>query len=1052
MTEDLTMTRLSPQQRQLWLAAPEGRLGRGVARVEVRGLDEARLERAVRAVALEHEVLRTDYRRVAGLRRPVHRLEEEPLKLALRELSASSEEGCDTELEMLWRSLREPRSAVEDGAPQVLLVRRGGTASTLFFSAPALGMDTAGLAFWVRKVAEAYHRGGSGEAPELQYAQVSAWQDAVVEQLAAEALEPAWETLPVLDLETPAEGPLWLPRQRVGTTLDPETSERIRTVERAEEVAAGTVPLTAWRWLLARHGADDAPLLVAVDGRSFADELGGALGPFVTSYAPRLALPAALRFRDAVRRVGLELAQTLEEALPVMQAFEEAAGRALHLPASFAFLEAPPAAGELPAGWSLDLAEADDLPGRCALRVLDRGANLELVLEHRADLLPPAAAQCLLAQMAALVSRAVAAPDSRLVELDHRGVGERRHLLEDLAAGASRPPAPTVVELWHRRVAKSPDSVALERVGAMAAGEAGSWTYSDLALGARRLAARLRALGVGTEDRVGIYTGRCAELVVAVLAVLEAGAAYVPLGLGDPPARTRRILTAAAPRLVLATERTAHRAAELGIAVETVDLATAAGAAAGASETRLEGPPRDSAAYVLFTSGSTGLPKGVVISHGALAAYLRWCGEAYPVGPGESVLLHSPESFDLVITSLLAPLAHGGRILVVPEDATGGDPLADALARTGASLLKLTPTHLQALDRLRVSDGPVPGIGMLVLGGEALSGEALRPWRRAAPDLRVINEYGPTEVTVGCIVHELPPGPPAGGAVPIGSPIPGARAYALDGDFEPVAMGNAGELYLAGEGLARGYLGQPAQTAERFLPDPHAAEPGARMYRSGDLVRWSPGRGWLHLGRADHQLKVRGMRVEPGEIEAALLRHDAVDQVVVGEHEGRLTAWIVAPGGAPPAAELEGHVAGQLPAVMVPSLWSFVDALPMAASGKVDRAALPEPGVRSRGRRYRPPATDAEMRLAVIWQEVLGLDSVGADDGFFELGGDSILSTQVVYRARQAGLGISVRQLVQHPTLSGLAAVARELVAEDDADPEIWGEAPLTPIQRWFFE
>ncbi|MDY7094266.1 MAG: amino acid adenylation domain-containing protein [Acidobacteriota bacterium] len=1072
MTEELSVIPLAPQQRQLWFAAPQGRLGRSVAWVEVRELDEERLERAVKAVGQDHEILRTSYQRVAGLRRPVHRLAETPPPIQRKDLSeqgapsqGASRGSDDREalLEGLWRSLREPRSVLEDRSAEVWVVHAGEGVSTLLFSAPALGMDTAGLYFWVRAVAEAYHRGGSGlRPPELQYAQVAAWQNATMEQLAEQLMgslpETDWSAGPTLGLERPAGTESWLERRQIGTTLSEEASARLLSLAEEEGTGPEAVLLAAWRWLLLRHdGGDGLAMSVAVDGREFAEELEAALGAFVTSYAPALELSSALRFRDAVGRVGLALSHTLEEELPVEQALEASEGRVSGLPVCFAWNGTAEAQRENVAGWVVRRAAADDLPGRWGLRAWRKGREIELRCEFAPSVLPQAAAECLMGQLEALLSRAVAAPETSLGELDHRAWDERRWVLEEAAMGESREPAPLMLELWRRRVLEAPEAVAVEVLGSAtessSTGSSVEWTYGELARHVRALARKLRARGIGPEDRVGILTGRTPELLVAVVAVLESGAAYVPLGLADPPERIRRILASAEPELLLVRGQTAEAGAALGVPVETVDLA-------------LEVPPgeelpgsthREDAAYVLFTSGSTGTPKGVVISHGALASYLRWCGEAYPLGAGETVVLHSPESFDLVVTSLLAPLAHGARVLLVPEDPTGGDPLAEALARRACSLLKLTPTHLRALRRVLPEEQPFAGVGTLVLGGEAVAGEAVAPWREADPRLRVINEYGPTEATVGCSVHELAPGkPPFGaplsGALPIGRPIPGTRAYALDADLEPVAVGMDGELYLGGEGLARGYLGQPGQTAERFVPDPFAKESGARLYRSGDLARWLPGAGWVHRGRIDGQLKVRGMRVEPGEVEAVLERHPGVERAVVGQHEGRLAAWIVAAAAVPAAQELETYAATQLPASMVPGLWSFLDRLPVAASGKVDRKALPEPGSKARGQRYRAPVSAAEGRLVKIWQEVLGVEAVGVDDGFFELGGDSILSTQVVYRARQAGLEITVRQLVQHPTVAQLAAVARELTAPDDEAEEVWGSAPLTPIQRWFFE
>ncbi len=1057
MIEKLEAFRLAPQQRQLWLAAPAGALPRTAAWVRVDGvLDAELLGRAVAALAERHEILRTVFRLQPGLSQPVQQVMPRAVEIERLDLRRRSAAEQRAELEERWADLCRPRPVVEDQGPGVVLARTGEGEATLLLSAPALGFDGTGLGLWMEALAAAVAGGCEPELPELQYGQFADWQNAVIEQLseAAEAASAETEGATRLVLESGSAGMSWSSAERVTRRLVGDVPRRLARLSENLGVAAERVLLTVWKLLLERHGlGEGSPLIVGVDGRCFADELAAGLGRFTTGYALAGQLPAELRFRDAVLRLSLALDQQVEEGLPVDALLERSAGHADALPPSFVWRSVAGASAAV-AGWQVERLHADDIAGRCRLEAVADDEALELILVHPPELLAGMMAERLLEQLTALLDRALADPERALGELEHRASSDLEEALTMASGGAARASAVPVYRRLAAWAERSPEAAALEIVGGDADGE--TLTYGVLASRIRRLARHLAARGVGREDRVAVLTGRSPELLVAALAILEAGAVYLPLDVDDPEERLAWILGDARPVLVLASRAQAPRVAAHGAPVWTVDLADLDDPADSDADLDVGRRPAElgpeQAAYVIYTSGSTGRPKGVVVSHGALSNYLAWCDKAYPTGPGRSVALHSPVSFDLVITSLFAPLAHGGTVALVAEDRAAGDPLAEALTRRGFDLLKLTPGHLRAVENLVPDARREQAANTLVLGGEPLVGEAVAGWRKSAPGLRVINEYGPTEATVGCLVHELAAGAPAAGPVAIGRPINGARVYSLDHRLRPCAAGAVGELHLAGAILARGYLGRPAGTAERFVPDPHTAEPGGRMYRTGDLAHVVPGVGWVHRGRKDEQLKIRGVRVEPGEVEAVLERHAAVRQAVVGSHGNRLAAWVVRSTEVD-SERLEKHARRKLPPALVPSLWSFVDALPLAASGKVDRRSLPEPRARqAEGGRYRPPETAAEIALAEIWREILDLERIGVDQNFFEVGGDSITSAQVVYRARQAGLELSVRQLVKHPTLDALAAAARPVAASDGADESPYGSVPATPIQRWFFD
>src|SRR5437868_10497282 len=422
-----------------------------------------------------------------------------------------------------------------------------------------------------------------------------------------------------------------------------------------------------------------------------------------------------------------------------------------------------------------------------------------------------------------------------------------------------------------------------------------------------------------------------------------------------------------------------------------------------------------------------------MILHRGLLNYLSWCCQTYEASAGTGSPLHSPLGFDLSVTSLFSPLLTGQCITLVAEE-QGAEALASAL-RTGAdfSLVKLTPAHVQLLNQALQPQEAAASTRALIIGGEALLAEQLAFWRQHAPATRLINEYGPTETVVGCCVYEVAAQDAASGAVPIGQPIANTQLYVLDAQLHLAPIGVAGELYIGGAGLARGYLKRPGLTAERFVPHPWSAEPGARLYKTGDLARYRADGVLEFLGRLDHQVKVRGYRIELGEIEQALLEHPAVREgIVVVREDGldnkQLVAYVVAVQDQEPVGEwqatLHAYLEERLPDYMVPSHFVVLEALPLTANGKVDRRALPAPepvAPHAEPQEETAPRTSVEQSLMEIWSQVLRLPQVGIHDNFFALGGDSILSLSLIAQARQAGLSLTLKQLFQAPTIAQLA-------------------------------
>lgn len=586
-------------------------------------------------------------------------------------------------------------------------------------------------------------------------------------------------------------------------------------------------------------------------------------------------------------------------------------------------------------------------------------------------------------------------------------------------------------------------------------------SYRELLRRTRRLARRLAELGVGPEIRVGVSVERGPELLVAVLAVLEAGGVFVPIDPALPEERLRyQLMDSGADLLVVRGGWTVPG----GFQGTVLDVGAHAGPDGGDEPPGGAGAEIDpeSAAYLIYTSGSTGRPKGVTVSHRALAGYLLWAASEY-LEEGGRVPLHSSVAFDLAITSLLCPLVAGATIEVVPET-PGGEALVDRLSNgPGFSMLKLTPTHLDLLRETLPPERAALACRTLVIGGEALYADSVAHWWGGDPPVRIVNEYGPTEATVGCTVQDVAGYPVDGGAVPIGKPIPGARTWIADSFLQPAPVATPGELCIGGGGLARGYHRRPALTAERFVPDPFSGVPGARLYRSGDRAVLRPDGPLVFLGRRDRQVKLRGHRVELEEIEAALCALPGVTDAAVDLREGRrgepaLAAFVVRePGSGLEETRLREELSRKLPEAMVPASYTFLEELPRSASGKLDRQALPAGTESSTAAPdapgHRAPRTEEERILAEIWCEILGREEVGLDQNFFQLGGDSISALLSISKAKEAGLELTSRQLFQNPTLEALAAVAERAGWEEPGEGvAATGPAPLVPVQRWFFE
>ncbi|WP_268250380.1 non-ribosomal peptide synthetase [Lentzea cavernae] len=1001
---------------------------------ELRGpLDVAALEDAWRTVVGRHPALRSAF---------VWEGVEEPLQVVVGEV--------DVPFEVLdWTSVTDPHAALDDlldadqrrgfdvtTAPLLrVYVADRGDRQWVVFTFHHLYLDGWSIPLVWDEVLAAYRR--ESLPPVRPYRDYIAW---LREQPAADDF---WREY--LDGFT---SPTALPVDRTSRLhwdqgrhhreLPETVALALEGLARREHVTISAVVQAAWALLLASHsGDDDVVFGLTVSGRPAAlPGVESIVGLFINTLPVRIKVPAD-------RTPFEQWLRTVQEGQVAAQRFEHSPlvdiQRVAGVPRLF---ESIVAVQNLPSGLD-DGDEGDDgdefdspamlEQGRYPLKlVVDVDGQLALLCEYSTGAFDAATVEALLDQLERILTTVAETPGTPVREIALLDAGQRAEVLEWSSSEPRALPEAHLAALFGRQVAAHPDRIALR--------DGVDLTYAQLDRRASGVAQWLRDNGVGTGTRVGLHLDRGPELIIAMLGVIGAGGSYVPL---DPVQTTARLAqmigTAGVGVVVTAGEW------PLDIPrVRVLDVSPATGAGVldlpeAKGPLPVAGGP-DSELYVLFTSGSTGVPKGVSLTHEGVA---RVCTDpAVRVEAGDVVSHLAGIAFDTGAFEIWLALLNGATLVVGPADIAERMDVGKFLRDNGITASLLTTGLFHQL--VETSPDVLDGLRLLVVGGDALQAQHARTARERRPDLRIVNAYGPTETTMTCTVHTL------NGVttqVPIGRPFAGMRAYVLDSWLQVLPAGVAGELFVGGPGVARGYVGRADLTAERFVPDP--AKAGERLYRTGDRARWRADGTLEFLGRADDQVKIRGFRVEPGEVEALLATHEDVRATaVVATASGtgkRLVAYVVTDA---ETAELRTFLRERLPDHLVPSAFVTLDALPLTANGKLDRRALPEPAAPEADGAYVAPRTEQEQALAGIWAKLLGADRVGVHDNFFDLGGDSIASLQVVARARAAGLGLAVADLFTHQTVAELAAVATAPAVIDEGPAT--GPVPLTPIQRWF--
>ncbi len=1047
---------LSFAQQRLWFLhqlEPDSYAYNLVSAVRLRGLlDVDALGRTLDEIVSRHEALRTTFATVEG--RPVqHIAPTMELSLTVTDLTATSREEMESRVRALaGEEARRPFNLATGPLTRATLLRLGEEEHIVLFTQHHIVSDGWSMNVLIREVAAFYEAHAAGRAatlapPPIQYADFAAWQRQYLRGETLDKLVAYWaahlgQSPPTLELPTDRPRPQVQSERGANYTFALPTSLRdeLLALGRRSGATLFMTLLAAFNVLLARYSGQEQIVVGTPIANRTRVETEGLIGFFVNTLALRTDLSGDPTFAELLRRVreaalgayahqDMPFEKLVEELQPtrelnrqplfqVMFVLQNVISETLELPdLSLSPLEVEGGAAQF------------DL----TLTVSETDASFAASIEYNADLFDETTIARMARHFETLLRSAAADPSRRVAELPLMDEAESGRLLVEWNDTSRPRVAPALYHrLFEQQVERTPDAVALVF-------EQQRLTYRELNERANRLARRLRAAGVGAETRVGLFLERSFDLAVAVLATLKAGGAYVPFEPELPPSRLSYMMRETRMPVLLTQSRLSALLPEHAARVVSLDAEWAEIAREDAAN--LEGGAEpENVAYVIYTSGSTGQPKGVMISHSALCDHLGWILEDFPVAANDVELLKTPLSFDASVWELHVPLVSGGRVVIArPGGHWDINYLVETIVEHGVTRLQAVPSFLGAF----VEHGGARrcvSLRDVFCGGDAWGLDLYRRFRDASA-ARLHNSYGPTETTIEatCWRDE---GEALHASLPIGRPVANTQVYLLDSGLRPVPVGVAGELYVGGAGLARGYLNRPDLTAERFVPNPFGGEPGARLYRTGDLARYFPDGQLEYLGRADHQVKIRGQRVELGEVEAALARHAEVSAaavVAVDGHDGgkRLVAYVVASDGARPSAgALREHVREELPSYMTPASFVFLHALPLMASGKLDRRALPSSeGVRAESdAEFVAPQTEAQQTVAAVWREVLRVEQVGLHDNFFDLGGHSLLLVQVHGKLVAAfGERVTVLDLFRHPTVKALA----DFLAgqEDDGEP-----------------
>ncbi|HEX8149647.1 MAG TPA: amino acid adenylation domain-containing protein, partial [Pyrinomonadaceae bacterium] len=1022
-------------------------------------LDVTLLERVLTEIVRRHESLRTRFAADGG--EPVQIVEPPcPVTLAVTDIGHLAEDEREAEVRRLAnQDAQQPFDLSQAPLWRARVVRISERDQVLLLTMHHIITDAWSLSVLLREIVQLYKAFAAGRPSplaelEIQYADYSVWQR---EWLRGEVLErqlaywkqnlagaPALLELPTDHRRPPVQT---FNGARLSLNLGKPLSDALAEFNRREGVTLFVTLLAGFKALLHRYsGQADIVVGSPVANRKGA-EVEKLIGFFVNTVAIRTKISGDPTFRDFLRQVrDAALGAISHQDVPFERVVEEVTPERnlSHSPlfqTVLALQNIRIEPWDLP-GLQLHPIEVDSGHAKfdVSLSLMNSEQGISGRLEYNTDLFEGGTIRRMVEHLKELLGAAVAAPERRLRELSLL-TGEERRLLAEWNNTAADFPRLCVHERIEQQAERSPEAVAVSHEGH-------SLTYAELNRRANRLAHFLRRQGVGAEVLVAILMERSLDTVVALLGVLKAGGAYVPLDAGYPAERLRYMVRDSGAGVVLTQaklRRLLEREAEGGLRVVCVDEDEARAELASESDSRPEsGVAPDNLAYVIYTSGSTGRPKGAMITHGALANHMYWIQEAHPLGASDAVLQKTPFSFDVSVLEFFWPLMVGARLVLAREQADlDYDYLTRLIDDRHITVVYFVASALQMFLSRR-KGGSCRSLRYVFCGGEAMPLHVQSEFFQRFPATELRNIYGPTETTIDVTSWACEP-VSRGLSVPIGRPIANTEIHLLDSALKPVPVGVAGELYIAGANLGRGYWRRPALTAEKFIPHPLSKDAGARLYRSGDLARRLSDGRIEFLGRIDHQVKVRGFRIELGEIDAALASNPHISECLTvlsgaSAADKRIVSYIVPQGDDVTNSELRAYLRERLPEYMTPGAFVRLAELPRTPNGKIDRGGLPEPATADRDAAapFAKPATDLEQTLAGLWREALKVEAVSLHDNFFDLGGHSLLLVQIHGQLQEKlGLEFSPIELFRHPTIGLLAGYLRGLGAPDGG-----GESP----------
>jgi amino acid adenylation domain-containing protein/non-ribosomal peptide synthase protein (TIGR01720 family) len=1059
MQQDLEGFRLSPQQRHLWQLQ---RLDGGSAywadgEMAIAGqLQVERFKVAVQWVVEQHEILHTRFQSLPGLALPVQVIAD--CQVDWREdcdLCCLSPDEQSAQLDVLRSQFTQP--ALDVAQVPVLrlqLIRLAGDRYRLLMQLSALCADSRTLENLVQHISQTYAAVAQNlpfpESAPLQYADLAEWQHNLLESADTETGRNYWQQQPFISHLT---APLPFEQSVEIKAFQPQPyGFEVQLGEAQLPADAAAWLLAAWQVLLWRlTGQTEGVLGLTCEGRSH-DALKPALGLLAKAVPLLWQLEANQPFQQIVQQVETAMNQscTWQDYFDWSLFDGSDSPNSPYFPVGFEWIEPPNA--NIAAGVSFALERHQVYFDRFKLKLvcsLQQG-RLLAALHYDANQFQQVHIERLAASFKMLLEGIIDHPQQAIAQFPVVSPDEQHWLIREINQTQVNYGTKGCIQDWFEaQVEQTPDAIAIVF-------ETEQLTYRELNQRANRLAHVLQQQGVRADVPVALYLGRSLDWVVGLLGVLKAGGAYVPFDPALPAAGLALRLQDLQPAVVLTQSVWVERVPPQTsvIALDAIDLSLFSDHNLRRSVSSAD------LAYILFTSGSTGTPKGVAVEHRQLLNYVQGIIATLDLPSGAAFAFVSSVAADLGNTAIFPCLCTGGCLHVIaPERATDPQAFAEYGDRHPIDCLKIVPSHLQAL---LMGDRPAALLPRqrLILGGEAASWELIEQIQQHSPQCQIFNHYGPTEATVGTLTYRVADKPDGEFALPLGRPLPNTQIYLLDSQLQPVPIGIPGELYIGGAGVARGYWQQPDLTAARFVCDPFNSDPEARLYKTGDLACYQPDGNLVFLGRVDDQVKIRGYRVELGEIAAVLAEHPAIREgMAIARPDTRGNAQLVAfavtqPGQAVTPESIQAFLQTRLPEYMVPAQVIPLAAFPLTPNGKVDRQGLLDLAERQPDSAHLTvePRTPIEAKLAQVWAAVLNLPQVGIQDNFFALGGDSILSIQVVAKAQQSGLKLTPKQLFQHQTIIELARVVEAIVPVQTDSECVTGTLPLTPIQHRFFE